>query len=204
MVDTGPLKEFGTFERQLAANGVKMRQIRYVFLTHHHTDHTGFLQRICDSSGAQLIVHEKAMPFLTKGCNNPGMRYSISWLALAGKISRWFRSEDVSPPYRPSGQEWIVTADDSLLLRSLGIPGSILCLPGHTYDSMGLLLDDGTCFAGDAAMNLRWIPGLGNRPLVAENSEQVLLMWHKLKRKGALRLMVSHGKPFDIQKLCDE
>jgi len=55
------------------------------------------------------------------------------------------------------------------LLRSLGVPGKILCIPGHNPDSISLLLDDGSCFCGDAAFNL--MPWLGTRyllPLISD------------------------------------
>jgi glyoxylase-like metal-dependent hydrolase (beta-lactamase superfamily II) len=34
----------------------------------------------------------------------------------------------------------------------INMPGKIIYTPGHTDDSIGLLLDNGICFVGDAAL----------------------------------------------------
>jgi len=59
----------------------------------------------------------------------------------------------------------IVSGVDSRLLGSLGIDGQILHTPGHTHDSMSIVLADGRAFVGDLAMTLLSFCGCRSRPI---------------------------------------
>jgi len=80
-------------------------------------------------------------------------------------------------------------------LRDFGIPGKILHTPGHTQGSISLLLDDGSAFVGDVAMNYFRLLGLKKRPLVAENYEAVFKSWEKLLSAGDFRLLGLKKRP---------
>ena len=43
LIDTGYENGFRRFQRKLMENGIRPEDIRYVFLTHAHDDHAGFL-----------------------------------------------------------------------------------------------------------------------------------------------------------------
>jgi len=109
------------------------------------------------------------------------------------------RSE--KPPYINLRGDYIVENNDDELLPSLGVPGKILYTPGHTPDSISLLIDDGSCFCGDAAFNL--MPWLGTRycmPLVSD-MECSYRSWRKMIREGAGKIYPSHGNPIPKEKL---
>ncbi|MEZ4627764.1 MAG: MBL fold metallo-hydrolase [Eubacteriales bacterium] len=42
---------------------------KFVFLTHSHNDHTGFLGELLAKSGARLVTHESSLPRLASGVN---------------------------------------------------------------------------------------------------------------------------------------
>jgi len=70
------------------------------------------------------------------------------------------------------------------LLSNIGIPGEILPTPGHSDDSVSLLLDDGSAFTGDLT------------PLEAafgEAGELVRASWRLLRERGAKRVYPGHG-----------
>jgi glyoxylase-like metal-dependent hydrolase (beta-lactamase superfamily II) len=71
------------------------------------------------------------------------------------------------------------------LLAGIGFPGEILPTPGHSDDSVSLLLDDGSVFTGDLTpYELAW----------GEAAELVTSSWQLLKEKGARRVYPGHGE----------
>ncbi|MHC4604958.1 MAG: MBL fold metallo-hydrolase, partial [Planctomycetota bacterium] len=87
------------------------------------------------------------------------------------------------------------------LLKGIGIDGVILHTPGHTSDSISVLLSDGSAFVGDAAMNFLRGTGVGHRPIYIEDINTVYESWRKLRERGARVIYPSHGRPFSATKL---
>jgi glyoxylase-like metal-dependent hydrolase (beta-lactamase superfamily II) len=70
------------------------------------------------------------------------------------------------------------------VLERIGIPGEILPTPGHSDDSVSLLLDDGSVFTGDLTpLEHAW----------GEAAQVVKASWHLLKERGAKRIYPGHG-----------
>ena len=69
-------------------------------------------------------------------------------------------------------------------LDRIGISGEVLPTPGHSDDSVSLLLDDGSAFTGDLTP-----------PMLAteEKAETVLASWRLLRDHGASRVYPGHG-----------
>ena len=53
--------------------------------------------------------------------------------------------------------------------------GQIISTPGHTSDSISIMLSDGSLFCGDAAMN--GLPSLNKITIWAENKDEFLESW---------------------------
>ena len=56
LIDTGYAGGFAHFQKRLARYGVHPEEIRYVFLTHAHDDHAGFLNEVLAATGADVIL----------------------------------------------------------------------------------------------------------------------------------------------------
>jgi glyoxylase-like metal-dependent hydrolase (beta-lactamase superfamily II) len=70
------------------------------------------------------------------------------------------------------------------VLEGIGIPGEILHTPGHSDDSVSLLLDDGSAFTGD----------LTHPALAGERDAAVVsASWRLLRERGATRVYPAHG-----------
>jgi glyoxylase-like metal-dependent hydrolase (beta-lactamase superfamily II) len=83
------------------------------------------------------------------------------------------------------GNVVISPGESRSLLAGIGIPGEILPTPGHSDDSVSLLLDDGSVFTGDLTpYELAW----------GEAAELVTSSWQLLKEKGACRVYPGHGE----------
>lgn len=201
LVDTAHITYYSKFKQELEYKAIKLTQIKFIFLTHHHQDHTGFLADLLEESGATLIAHQKALPFLEQGINNPDMTGTTSLIRFLMKPQNFFATKNINKKVVPGKNTFIIDSDDDTFLREQGIAAKIISLPAHTNDSIALIFDNGDSFIGDAAMNILLFMGLKNRPLVAENSIDLKICWSKIKNENGKTLFVSHGKPLNIDVL---
>jgi len=201
LVDTSTKNQFRKFRRELSTHSITLSQIKYIFLTHHHTDHTGFLKELLDESNAVLIVHQKALPFLASGKDNLEMTGTTGMIRLLIHLKKLFLRERINQAVIPDERAIIIDADNNEILRTIGIPAKIVCVPGHTGDSIAIICDDGNAFIGDAAFNMAGFLNLRNRPLVAQNPSEIESGWKKIMAENGTQLFVSHGKSLSIDAL---
>ena len=79
-------------------------------------------------------------------------------------------------------------------IMRLGIAGEILHTPGHSDDSVSVLLDDGSVFTGD----LTHPKGIG-----PEDPAVVRASWQLLKDRGAKQVYAGHGPVRPLSVLDD-
>ncbi len=94
MVDTGYSGYYKSVESKLKAFGIEMSQIKYVFLTHAHDDHAGFLNELLTKvSGVKVIMNEKSLQILRQGQNSftGGCTGMTSYLFLSYDGLLWSR-----------------------------------------------------------------------------------------------------------------
>ena len=77
------------------------------------------------------------------------------------------------------------------MLEKIGIPGQILHTPGHSDDSVSLLLDDGSVFTGDLT---------APQYIGLENPDVVNASWRLLCDHGAKHVYPGHGPVRDISE----
>ena len=70
LVDTGYPEQFSGFCNKLVSRNLSLNKIEYVFLTHAHDDHAGFLNDILQHTNAKVIMHYKAIEGLRRGQNS--------------------------------------------------------------------------------------------------------------------------------------
>ncbi|HNW69609.1 MAG TPA: MBL fold metallo-hydrolase [Bacteroidales bacterium] len=204
LVDTSTKNQYRKFLRELSVHSVKLSQIRCIFLTHHHTDHTGFLKALLDASNAVLIAHQKALPFLAAGKDNLEMTGTTSLIRFLMRLKQIFLRERINPTVIPDKRAIIINSDNNEVLRTFGLPAKIICVPGHTGDSIALICDNGDAFVGDAAFNMPGFFNLRNRPLVAEDPSEIEAGWEKIRSENGIWLFVSHGKSLPVDKLISK
>lgn len=84
----------------------------------------------------------------------------------------------------PGGNVTISLAESREQLKEVGIAGSIVHTPGHSDDSVSLVLDDGSAFTGD----------LTHPALVGErDGGLVMASWRLLRDSGATQIYPGHG-----------
>lgn len=199
LIDTGYSEQFKSFCRKLSKNDIELKDISYILLTHAHDDHAGYLNEILDNSDAKVILHKEAVERLKKG-QNIFSGGCTSYLALTfcrvmkllGKGEHRFLKVDRADRYIVLDQYTQPIIEDEL-------SGQIINLPGHTIDSIGLLLKDGSLFCGDAAMN--GFPSMNRIIIWIENLSDYMKSWKAMIRCKPSKIYPSHGNPFDKEDL---
>lgn len=169
LVDLGYPGTMGTLRKRLEQMDIPLKEIRYALATHYHIDHAGLAQEL-KLAGVGLIVVDVQVPFipLMKQFTKPRDHY-----------------EDISL----DGNVVIAASESRSLLAGTGIAGQILLTPGHSDDSVSLLLDSGEVFTGDLTpRELAW----------GEAAAAVEASWQLLQEKGAKIVYPAHGpvRPF--------
>ena len=106
-------------------------KIDYLLITHYHPDHMGIAQEIIDNMNAKLLVID----------------IQKDYLHCSDKIFE----KDKKSKFTPINTEpLIISCEESRkFLSDLGIDGEIIYTPGHSDDSISLILDNGIALVGD-------------------------------------------------------
>ena len=201
MVDTGYEHSLKGVERKLNQHNIKIADIKYVFLTHAHDDHAGFLNELLGiNKELKVIMSDKAMPTLKRGQNSfeGGCSTLLAWIfcklmGLVGKSEHRFPVID--DKYNDRFIE--ITEDNKAELEKI-LQGEILFTPGHTADSISLKVDD-IIFCGDAAMND--FPSFKRLIIWIEDKVEFEKSWETLLASNASMIFPAHGKPFHKNEL---
>lgn len=204
-IDTGYETNYRGYKNLLSMVGVKLCEIRYLFLTHHHDDHAGFLNDLTSETDLTIITHEKTKSLLMTGMNdktNGGGYINKVIKVLAGIKMRFDPNWTLSfPPFRLRENDLLISADDDQLLRKIGVEGRILTTPGHCMDHIVIVLDNGDAFCGDAASSFLLPFGTRYATLFMTNMEDAYRSWQKMLDARAQVIYPSHGKAFSAEKL---
>jgi endoribonuclease LACTB2 len=170
LVDLGYPGSMGEMRANLQRMGIPMPEIKYGLATHYHIDHAGLAQEM-KQAGVPLLVAEP----------------QVSAIPL---MKTWTKPRDRFVDITLSDNVTIPLAESRAVLSRIGIAGEILHTPGHSDDSVSLLLDDGSVFTGD----------LTHPRLIGEHdAEAVTASWRLLREHGATRVYPGHGpvRPID-------
>jgi len=200
LIDTGRSDAYDRFLERMEEEKLDVGEIRFLLLTHHHEDHTGFAARLAEHTGCRIIAHEKALQLIREGRTNAMKPLNLR-AGAAFSLFRLFQKSQGYPPIELSVNDIVIFGDNDTLLRELGVDGEILETPGHSADSISVLLEDGSLFAGDMAMNIMKPLGLKYRPIYSEEPEEVFRSWEKVKAAGAKTVYPAHGEPFPAVNL---
>ena len=138
LVDCGWPGTLPQFTKVLQRKDIALREIKFLLVTHFHPDHAGLVQEI-KNQGTKFILPECQASFV-------------------GSFADHFKGKPL--PYVEIKQEdniLLKLAESRSFLARLGVGGEILHTPGHSEDSVTLILDEGYAFTGDlhpAFMNI--------------------------------------------------
>ncbi len=164
LVDLGWPGSLGAMRAALARNGVAPEAVAFGLATHYHLDHAGLGEEL-KQFGMRLIVVDIQQPAIA------AMRAHI-------------KPQDHYVEISGAGNRVIPAAAGRALLAEIGLAGEILPTPGHSADSVSVLLDDGAVFTGD-------LPA--ERMATEAELPQVAASWRLLRERGAQRWYPAHG-----------
>lgn len=198
LIDTGYAGGFPHFMKQLRKHGIDPKEIRYVFLTHAHDDHAGFLNEVLAVTGAQVILHPKAIEGLKRGQNafKGGCSSRLAWL-FCQVLALFGHGDHRYPPIKEEYLDRLIPIDSDRF-KALGFPYEVLETPGHTADHIALFVRD-VLICGDAAMN--GFPSRRRIIIWIEDLDQYRESWKRIMDAKPCMLYPGHGKPFQTGDL---
>ena len=164
LVDLGWPGMAGKLLAELERKSIPIKEIRYGFATHYHIDHAGAAQDLKNRGMTLIVTPEQidAVPAM-KQWTKPDMNYTD--IATADNV--------------------VVKLEDSReFLKSIGLAGELIHTPGHSDDSVSLLLDSGEAFTGDLTP-----PSMATE----EQAETIATSWRALADRGAKMIYAGHG-----------
>ena len=172
LLDLGWPGSMGMMLANLKRMDVPLNEIRRALATHYHIDHAGLGQELKEA-GVPLLV----------------LDVQVAAIPL---MKQWTKPQDNYLEITLDGNVTISSAESRAELERIGIPGQILHTPGHSEDSVSLLLDDGSAFTGDLTH-----PAF----IGLEDPEVVAASWQLLRDAGARQIYPGHGPQRPLSSL---
>ena len=190
LVDTGPPRARSRLDQKLAILGCVPGQLGLIVLTHGDFDHTGNAAYLREAYGSKIAMHagearagEDGDTFAGRGKSHRILGAAVPRLIGFGKPER----------FTPD-----VFLEDGLSLSDHGLDARVLCIPGHSQGSIGVLTADGHFFCGDLLDNTRK-PGLTSLIDDRAAADRSVAMLESLEIG---MVFPGHGKPFPVDRLA--
>jgi endoribonuclease LACTB2 len=170
LIDLGWPGKAAALLANLERMGVPLAEIRFGLATHYHIDHAGAAQDL-KRRGVPLLVMEEQV-------------------AAIPLMKQWTKPADHYTEITTHDNVVITCAASRSFLANLGIAGEIVHTPGHSDDSVSLVLDIGCAFTGDLTM----------QSMVAEEDPQVVAQsWQLLRDRRVTTIYGGHGSPYYLK-----
>ena len=190
LVDSGTKGQQGTIIEAISETGRTPADLKHILITHHHSDHTGSLASLVETTGAKAYVHPLDAP-RTRGDEpvagpNPDVRMGRMLKPLLMRLQ-----PSRMPPVAIERE--VVDGDE------LPIAGGVKVVhtPGHTAGHVSYLWPEsgGVLFAGDAAGKFREIqpPVGGMASMFTEDAEAAKESFRKMAELEFDTVCMGHG-----------
>ena len=178
VITTGNIK-IDTARRQVyrKMKELNIEKIDYLLITHYHPDHIGIAQDIIDM-GTKLLLVDVQKDYINS--------------------SDTILQKDKNIQFKPINTEPVIISCDQSreFLNDLGIDGEIIYTPGHSEDSISLILDNGSAFVGDL---------YDLKSAITFNDEKINNSWNKILSHNISKIYYGHHEQTisNIKKIED-
>ncbi len=164
LIDVGWPGTLPKLSASLRRKGHALQDLNYLCVTHYHPDHAGLVQEL-KNQGVKHIVLEQQLS-------------AIPLLKTYMKRDSGYVEIEIEDSFHLS------TAESRTWLASTGLSGEIVSTPGHSDDSISLVLDLGIAFTGDLKL-----PTMVD----VDQAETTELSWAKLRGLNVRTVYPGHG-----------
>ncbi|HML49134.1 MAG TPA: MBL fold metallo-hydrolase [Clostridia bacterium] len=105
-----------------------LKDLRYVFLTHAHDDHAGFLAALMERTQAQVILHPAGLAALESGRSEDPQ--GAGYTSRVASLFALFKKDFAFPPVKLGERAIFVANDADQPFKALGLPLRVVFLPG--------------------------------------------------------------------------
>lgn len=199
LVDAGFPGHYKVFRKGLNQLGFEMKQLKAIILSHAHSDHVGFANRLRKETGAPIYIHEEDKEMAGKILQLPW--YGLLSNAWRPYILRMLLTAIWNGILRVPRIKEVITFNDGEVLNVPGNP-LIIHMPGHTKGSCSFYIKDrNVLFSGGNLVAQDTMKGKDGNPQVMHpllNSD--FKKAHKsldfIKNLGEVTMLSGHGKPW--------
>ena len=164
LVDCGWPGTLPKLTAELKRKGISLSEIKYLLVTHFHPDHAGLTQEL-KNQGIKFLLFEPQTDFIPQ-------------------LTEFFKKKTY--PYIEIKQKdnlSLKLEESRTFLAGIGLSGELLHTPGHSNDSVTLILDEGFAFTGD----------LHPRFMIPEEDHTSHQSWDKIYQHKITRIFPGHG-----------
>ncbi len=190
LIDTGLAKSADKIFAVIGKIGRRPEDLKQIFITHHHYDHTGSLAEVIERSNAQVFAHKIEAPVI-RGDQAPHEPDANTLRSILRPIMG-----STTKRATPARVDRELEEGDEV---DIGGGAKVLHVPGHTMGSVAFFIPKHKIlFAGDAAVSALGLgPPAGPFGMFNENREQAIKSFQKLAELDFDRAFFGHGKPLD-------
>lgn len=149
--------------------GIRLEDIPYQLVTHYHPDHAGLAEEL-KRLGVQLIVVDT----------------QVAGVAL---LRTYVKPQDNYTDIELTGSTMLDVSESRAFLAGIGVEGEIISTPGHSDDSVTLILDEGVAFTGDLT---------SPHAVPQDSTDLAYQSWEKIRAKGVSIIYPGHGPVWRI------
>jgi len=189
LIDSGPPATRRMLLGELDRLGCQPGSLSLVVLTHGDFDHTGNAAHLRAAFASRIAMHpddarmaQAGDMFANRKKSNPVLRLLVPLLIGFGQAER----------FAPD-----VLLEDGSELTEFGLEARVVCIPGHSAGSIGVLAADGPFFCGDLFDNTR-TPALNS---IIDDREAALRSAARLRTLPIGTIYPGHGRPFSPDEL---
>ena len=194
LVDTGYSNKRAALDKRLNEAGCRPGDLKLVILTHGDSDHADNAAYLREKYGAKIAVHAADAEMIERGDMSVGRKAKPDQMTLIFKILSRVTLIFVKPAkfqvFKPD-----LLIDESTDLSAYGLEAKVVCLPGHSKGSIGVLTGGGDLFCGDFIYNFMGFNMIDNMPDHLASAE-------KVRKLNVKRLHPGHGKPVSFERFC--
>ena len=169
LVDVGWPGTLPKLQHHCTRKGIRLAEIPYLLVTHYHPDHAGLVNDL-QRFGITLIVLETQLT-------------TIPTLRTYMKPIHPYHEIDVGAARQ------IQCADSHAFLAQMDMRGEIISTPGHSDDSVTLVLDNGAAFTGD--LTPAFIAG-------DDTMDPTYQSWQAIRAVGGRTIYPGHGPTWPL------